>query len=180
MKNSTALMVLFLASLNLFAQPKMDYDDDYEVNSTLKTPEKVPYCPDGFILSNGKLLQKAIVLNNTMAYKIGDGFFNNEKKLMTLEEIADKLVTFTNSGCSILSATIVIMNYKPYLVANYAGTLKVNKIKIIIPLVEENNYLKMQGTPTKQSTIVGKTKIILYDLIETKINEYVGHVALLK
>ena len=180
MKNSIALMILFLISLNLFAQPKMDYDDDYEVKLTLKTPEKVAYCPDGFILSKGKLLQKAIVLNNTMAYKISDGFFNNQKKLMTLEEIAEKLITFTSSGYSISSATIVMMNYKPYLVANYTGTIKLNKIKIIIPLVEENNYLKMQGTPTKQLTIVGKTKIILYDLIETKINEYVGHVALLK
>ena len=55
-----------------------------------------------------------------------------------------------------------------------------SKETIIIPLVEENNYLKMQGTPVKQITVGGKTHVIVYELIETKVNDYVGHLALLK
>lgn len=180
MKNSIRLTVLFLISYNLFAQPKMDYDDDYQVKLTLTKLEKTPYCPEGFILSNGKLLPQAIVLNNTMAYKISDGYFNNEKKMMTLEEIANRLMTFTNNNVTILSATILITNYKPYLVANYTCTSSENKLKMIVPLIEENNYLKMQGKPTKQTNNMGKIKVTSCDLIETKINEYVGHVALLK
>jgi hypothetical protein len=99
---------------------------------------------------------------------------------MTLEEIANRLITFTNNNVSILSATILITNYKPYLVANYTCTSSLNKLKMIIPLVEENNYLKMQGVPIKQTNNMGKIKLTSCDLIETKINEYVGHVALLK
>ena len=86
----------------------------------------------------------------------------------------------TEPKSTMISSTISVKDYKPYLIANFENTTLKSKETIIIPLVEENNYLKMQGTPVKQTTKRGKTTAIAYDFIETKLNDYVGHLALLK
>lgn len=180
MKNSIATILLSLLSLTLFSQPVMNYDDEYELKKVLEAPNKTRHCPEGFMISNDKMIPLAIVLDNSMTFTVTEGIFNGEKKLLNEREISNKLKTMISAKSKMTSSTIAVNHYKPYLIAQFENSIYKSKETIIIPLQEENNYLKMQGKPVKKTTIGRKTTVIVYELIETKLNDYVGHLALLK
>ena len=180
MKNSVITIVLFLLSAVSYAQPIMSYDDEYDVKKTFVKPVKITHCPDGFAIVNDKVVPMVIVLDNKMTFTVSEGIFIGEKKLLNQNEISTKLQSMISAKSKLIATTILVNNYKPYLISHYENTISKSKETIIIPLVEENNYLKMQGTPVKQITVGGKKHVIVYEIIETKVNDYVGHLALLK
>lgn len=180
MKNSAITFILLVLSTALYAQPIMSYDDEYEVKKMLIKPTKNIQCPDGFVISNDKVVPMVIVLDNKMTFTVSEGIFNGEKKLLNIDEINAKLQAMISTKSILKAASIMVNNYKPYLIAQYENATSKSKETLIIPLAEENNYLKMQGTPVKRITAAGKTHVIVYELIETKVNDYVGHLALLK
>ncbi len=180
MKKFITLVVLSLLSSTSYSQNMIGYVDEYHTEKEIVTASKKVNCPNGFMISHDKIIPMVIILDNSMTYNVSEGIFNGEKKLLNQNEIAIKLQNMVTATFNIISSTIVVNNYKPFLIVQFENKKSKGKETIIVPLMEENNYLKMQGTPVKQSTIAGKTSVIVYDVIETKLNDYVGHLALLK
>ncbi len=182
MKKTTLLSVILLfISVIVFSQSSMDYDEtDYKYDKSEKKNETNLEISPGLMIYNGKEMSTVIVVDNGKSYAITDGVLNGSKKLMSNQEVEEKLSTLATANFKYSNSLILISDSKPYFIAIFKNNIKKTKETIIIPLVEENNYLKLNGFPVKKETVLGKTVIKILPEIKIFGTEYVGHLALLK
>lgn len=182
MKKTTLLTVLLLfISLFIFSQSSMDYDEsDYKNDKVEKKTNTNLETNSGLMIYNGKEMSTVIVVDNGKTYAITDGVLNGSKKLMSNNEVEEKLSSLATTNFKYSNSLILVSDSKPYFIAIFKNDIKKTKETIIIPLVEENNYLKLNGYPVKKETVLGKTIIKILPEIKVFGTEYVGHLALLK
>ena len=179
MKKSFHFCTVLLLQI-CFAQNEQNDFINLNVTSSKPATAKKQESKPGFMNYNGVEYPVVIVLNEGKSYTISDGFFNGNKKMYNESELELKLNQITKESNDYIISTIIVSNSKPFLVTLIKSENKKTKETIVIPLVEENNYLKMKGAPVKSITISGKTTIKVYGEIDTKTNEYVGHLILMK
>ena len=181
MKKLIYTQLIFLFSiLTCFSQGEVDFE-----GFTIKTQEeqklKNNYVSSpGTMMHNGKEMPTVIVLVDGKSYTVSDGFINGNKKMLNSDEVESRLSQFSSSDFNYVNSTILITNQKPYLVALFKNDKKKIKETLIIPLVEENNFLKLEGNPIKRTTVLGKSIIKVYPPIKIFENEFVGNLALMK
>ncbi len=182
MKKIAIITVLsFIISSLCYSQSEMDYDEnDYKIDKKEKKSDSNLDINPGFVVYNGKEMPTVIVVDNGKSYAITDGVINGTKKLMSSSEVENKLSSLASTNFIYSNSLILVSDSKPYLIAIFKNNLKKTKETIIIPLVEENNYLKLNGFPVKKETVLGKTVIKIMPEIKIYGSEYVGHLALFK
>ena len=182
MKKIILLFLIFIFNSSfVFSQSTMDYDEtDYKIDKKEKKVEPNSEINTGLIIHKGREMSTVIVVDNGKSYVITDGVLNGSKKLMNNDEVESKLSSLATKNFKYSNSLILISDSKPYFIAIFKNDIKKAKETIIIPLVEENNYLKLSGYPVKKETILGKTVIKILPEIKVMGTEYVGHLALLK
>ena len=181
-KKIILISVLFCFA-KIFCQGQSYYDAEV-YNTSENLPEnanKNNYLTSpGYMMHNGKEMPTVIAVQNGASYLVTNGFFNGTKKMISEEEIKLKLNHIVSSNFNYLKSIILISDNKPFLITIYKNEKLNDEEKIIIQLKEENNFLIIDGLPIKKTTINGKTKIKVCQTIVSHLNDYVGHLTLLR
>ena len=180
MKTNLKFIALhFFLTISIFAQPQSNEMDGIQTSKEILKNNYIT--KPGFMMHNGQELPVVMVVNDNKTYSISDGALNGSKKLLNLNELEAKFYDITKEGSNLYSnSMILISDLKPYLITIIKNDFNNAIETLVVPLVEENNYLKMQGMPYKRTVVSGKTVIKFYPIIETKTTDYVCHIALMK
>ena len=177
--NLKFIIGVFFLTISIFGQPQ---SNEIEGIQTRKEILKNNYITKpGFMMHNGEELPVVLVLDNNKTYTISDGELNGNKMLLNTSELEAKFLNITKEGTNQYSnSMILISDLKPYLITVIKNDFNNAVDTLVVPLIEENNYLKMQGLPYKRTVVSGKTIIKFYPIIDTKTTDYVCHIALMK
>jgi hypothetical protein len=138
------------------------------------------FCPTGTIGVEGKCVPLVTILGGN--YAISDGILNGKKELMSSEEVNNAVGRYLQFGVKYQFKGSVIKNIDgvPNVVAVYYSETDKAIQTILIPLINEKGYLKMQDASTLITQVGDKQTISKGATVSFEKHVYVGHVTLLR
>ncbi len=141
------------------------------------------FCPTGTIGVDGKCVTIDIPLGANA--RVTDGMFDGKKQMLNEEELQKLTKNKFIKGATYVGTVIKTIDEKPYLISVYHKKQEIQTI--IVPLVNENGFLKMQNTSTIVTETNGQKLIFTKDepvkrkrSQEVENHHLIGHVTLLR
>jgi hypothetical protein len=142
------------------------------------------FCPNGTIALDGKCVTIDIPLQANA--KISDGMLDGKKQLLSIDELQKRLQYAQSKKAKYIGSAIKTIEDKQYLIAAYNNNK--NLETVVVPLINENGFLKMTTTATIVTESDGKKLTFTKDepvkkkrkQASSSEHHYVGHVTLLR
>jgi hypothetical protein len=142
------------------------------------------FCPTGTIAMDGKCVTIDIPLLANAT--ISDGILDGKKQLLNKDDLQKHLQYAKPKGATYIGSAIKTIDDMQYLITTYNNNK--NLETVVVPLVNENGFLKMSTTATIVSESNGQKIIFTKDEPTKKKRKqtsntehnYIGHVTLLR